>query len=355
MASAAVNLSLPATADDTMEMSSPARSPGGMMLEDQLIFDEWQPGDAAQSVNDNDRMMEDGEQTRPGTATDDMMEDDMQPGEQTAIQEAEMEDSPSHIQQHVEDEELIDYTDDENDEILEDAVPVIDAPEVAGPPAPPASTGVQDEEVDEEVPRNQDDDVLFEQSVEEVEPPAAAEAQGTAVAEEITPHVRSTSTAVHEAGTGVVSAEEGHQSEQVTHQQHDEVEEAGDAELEAQPLAIDEESSRPVMSVDTSAQTFVEGPATPTDTGLHAMTLRFGDLQCPLFKSRNQPDGLLKNDNLASLSLGELIQNCRQRLAIKTGEDVSEDQDLVLGFEQLGLLLVEVCSSCITFGRSVHD
>ena len=74
------------------------------------------------------------------------------------------------------------------------------------------------------------------------------------------------------------------------------------------------------------------------------MIVRFGEFQFPLFKSRNQPDGLLKNDNLASLSLGELIQNCRQRLAIKTGETISEDQDLVLGFDQLGLILVEVRS-----------
>ena len=72
------------------------------------------------------------------------------------------------------------------------------------------------------------------------------------------------------------------------------------------------------------------------------MTIHFKETHMPLFKSRKQLDGLLKDDNLANVSLADLMSSCRQRLPLKTGEEITDDQDLVLSFDQLALMLVEV-------------
>lgn len=330
MATAAVNLSVPAPADDSMEMTSPARHD----LDEDIDFDDWEPEDAVQHANDNDRMMEDGDQARPAIATDDVMEDDLQQGEQTVVQEEVMQDSPPRVQP-LEDEELIDYSDDEFvDEVVEDA----GSPEMIEQPPVAAATSPQDEEIDDEI-IHQPDDAAFEHAAKEAN-------QVFTPGEEFVaplPSPEALNVAQKNAGADDVAVEDGDQAEQATLEPQDQVvEEQIGAGPEEPPATGDAEAHRPVISLDTSAETFADGPATPTDTGLHAMTVRFGDFQCPLFKSRNQPDGLLKNDNLASLSLGELIQNCRQRLAIKTGDTLSEDQDLALGFDQLGLILVEV-------------
>lgn len=146
MAAAAVNLSVPAPADDSMEMSSPGHH--NNFDEDIIDFDEFEPEVTGVHVNDDDRMMDDGEDTRPATATDDVMEDDMQHSEQTVVQEEVMQDSPSHAQP-LEDEDLIDYSDDElQDEIVEDA----GAPDVVGQPIVTAPvSNLQVDDIDEEV------------------------------------------------------------------------------------------------------------------------------------------------------------------------------------------------------------
>lgn len=335
MATAAVNLSVPAPADDSMEMSSP----GQHNLDEDIDFGDWELENVGTNVDADERMMDDGEHTRPATATDDVMEDDVLQGEQTVVQEEVMQDSPTQEQQ-LEDEDLIDYSDDElQDKIGEDAgAPGVH--ELAQDAAPVLDT--QAALVGEEVVHVSDEPAA-EYALEDV-------ASANAVTDEaIGPLVTGDTAAVSYDDTvaegysteGVSVLEQATTEPRVVGlEQHAEVH--AEPEDDAQQVTESAELRRPTISLDVSAQTPIDGPATPTDTGLHATTVRFGELQFPLFKSRNQPEGLLKNDNLASLSLGELIQNCRQRLAIKTGENVSEDQDLVLGFDQLGLVLVEV-------------
>jgi len=95
--------------------------------------------------------------------------------------------------------------------------------------------------------------------------------------------------------------------------------------------------------IDTNVDASVDVPGTPTDTGLHPMMIQYGDWEWPLFKSKRQPEGLLKDDNLASVALADLLNNCRSRLALKAGEDISEDQEFVLRFDSTGLTIIEVC------------
>lgn len=331
MAATAVNLSVPAPADDTMEMSSP----GQHNLDEDIDFDDYQPDGGGVQMNDDDRMTDDNEQGRPGTATDDMMEDDMQ---QAAVQEAEMQDSPSHAQVP-EDEELIDYSDDElQDEIVEDA----GLPNTVEQPAAASTTELPDQDVDEEIVRPLGD--LDGEHVTAKVDEATSVTEQAPVAQ---PAEEQIFTAQENAGNPKGFAGETNQPESTdvappSEDAEEQTQEHGGSGIEEQQPLAQTSASKLEISLDTSTQHVVEGPATPTDTGLHAMVVRYGEHRFPLFKSRNQPDGLLKNDNLASLSLGELIQNCRQRLALKTGDILSEDQDLVLGFEQLGLILVEV-------------
>ncbi|TKA23790.1 hypothetical protein B0A50_07072 [Salinomyces thailandicus] len=96
-----------------------------------------------------------------------------------------------------------------------------------------------------------------------------------------------------------------------------------------------------------------EGPSTPTDTGLHPVMLYYGEHSMPLFKSKTQQDGLLKDDNLANLSLAELMRNCRQRLAFKIGIAVPEEQELVLAFDPFELPLAEY--SRAAYQHSLND
>lgn len=346
MATTAVNLSVPAAAEDSMDMTS---SPGVQQDLDQDIdfeFDDYPAQGNNANVNDDDRMMDDGD-TRPATATDDVMEDDMQQGEQTAVQEEEMQDSPSQVQQE-EDEELIDYSDDEpQDELVEDAI-TTDIPEQAPAAAPVAN--LQEEDVDEEVTRSvtdvaadypTEDTTQVAAVVEETVAPLPTEDATAAEAVEQDDPAAANADQVEQ-----VAVDEAHGDESTEHE-HAEDEEHVHAEHAEHFATESAEVAGPAISLDTDVPPAVDGPATPTDTGLHAMTVRYANFYFPLFKSRNQPEGLLKNDNLASLSLGELIQNCRQRLAIKTHLHLPEDQDIVLAFDQLGLILNEVCSPSI--------
>lgn len=308
-------LSVPAP-DDTMEMSSPANH----NLDDDIDidFDDYQGG---VNVTDDDRMLEDGEQTRPATATDDMMEDDILPSQQNLVEEEVMRDDDPlfpDVQQD-EDEELIDYgEDDVQDQAVDDTV----LPEVTEEPSVPLALDNDEyEQVDEEIVREPEDGTI-EQPVQDGVDQAEAEVEQ-----------------VLEAPAEAFSAlHEKLQTEQAVQEDTDDAV----AHSDAKPSAAEEASTYPPLQVNTTVSAASDTPGTPTDTGLHPMTVRYSDLLIPLFKSRRQPDGLLKDDNLASLSLAELIQNCRQRLAFKIGEDISEDQELVLGFDHMGLMLVEV-------------
>lgn len=305
-----------------MEMSSPANRNN---LDDDIDidFDDYQGG---VQVNDDEQMVEDGDATRPTTATDDMMDDDMLPDEQVQADEEVMQDDEQVEEQAQEDEELIDYGDDEfQDQPIEDTTLLAEQPTDTGPSL---------DDVDEEITR------APETAEDEIQNQPYVEGTVTETEQVFVPPVNfEDDLAPATATDGNVAFEAGDQD--LAELLSDDVTKQAQYEAEADPDA-DEEDVPPAISVNTAVSAPVDTPGTPTDTGLHPMSIRYGDLHMALFKSKKQPDGLLKDDNLASLSLAELIKNCRQRLALKIGEDISQDQELVLGFDSMGLMLVEV-------------
>ena len=316
-----------------MEMSSPANR----NLDDDIDidFEDYQGG---VQLLDDEQMLEDADATRPTTATDDMMEDDVLPGEQVHVEEEVMQDDG--LQQQEEDEELIDYGEEGFEGPTADPVisPVIEAPTDVADSAP--------ELVDEEITRPAD--------------AATAELPATALIGEVSAEaaqVAEPPTSAEDFLASDVSAHDGVNVEAGTTSAGEQpvFEEADNAAIfaQAQTSTHEEDTAQPPISVITNITAQADTPDTPTDTGLHPMTVRYGELSMPLFKSRRQPDGLLKDDNLANLSLAELIQNCRQQLAPKIGEVISEEQEVLLAFEHMGLMLVEVSTSEASVERTL--
>ena len=317
------SLSVPAP-DDTMEMSSPATR----NLDDDIDidFDDYQGG---VHLTDDERMVEDGDPTRPATATDDMMEDDVALSEQIPPHEEVMQDDGLQVQElQQEDEELIDYGEEDfQDQAVDDTV-------IAEVEEPTDVTDIAPDAVDEEVTR------VAELQAVEVSAPTLTEevASGAAQFPDSSANDNDflgpdTNT---EPGVNLLLANSGLGEQESYEDTH----ELATSQRDQPPTLKD--APQPSMSINTGISAPADTPDTPTDTGLHPMTVRYADRSMPLFKSRRQPDGLLKDDNLANLSLAELIKNCRQQLAVKIGEIVSEDQEVLLGFDSMGLILVEV-------------
>lgn len=308
--------------DEHMEMSSPANR----LLDEEDIdidFDDY-AGDVP--TGDDDHMLEDAD-TRHGMNTDDMMEDDPFTADQASVAEEVMRDDaiPPPVE---EDEELIDYGEDDfHDEATEETFTSLPVEE-----APPATASSM-AEVDEDI----------SQSLEV----AGEETAATAVIDE--GHAGVT---LEEAPLTSAANADGAVSLEPTAEEHDVA--ATESVYEFDETHHDDESARSALLVDTTLTAEDNTPGTPTDTGLHPMTCRYGDMVMPLFKSKRQPAGLLKDDNLANLSLAELIQNCRERLATKIGDDIGEDQEVVLSFDHFGLMLVEVSQLPQRHDNSVH-
>lgn len=342
-------------AEDSMEMSSPAQPVYDDDIE--IDFDEHVGG---VELTDDERMADDTEQPRPGTATDDMMEDDDAPSHDAQAPEQEMEDDFDAVayEQADPDDELIDYGEDDYQEMGES-----NEQTVYEPPAPEITLEDREptadpdfEQVDEEIIRAPKTSVPVPEIVVAEEPiseaaPAVTETNATDTSaiphEEAPPTNAPNDTLVEEtvapeetAAGDVVAAVEDHHNEDNSP--------ATPQEIEPFPeLPEDSPELKDVASIpaplDTNVDASVEAPGTPTDTGLHPMVIQYGDWEWPLFKSRRQPEGLLKDDNLASVALADLLNNCRSRLALKAGEDISEDQEFVLRFDSTGLTIIEVC------------
>lgn len=351
--------------DDSMEVSS---SPAGNTYEDEVLID--YDYDGTTTLTDDERMLEDGDAdlTRPGTATDDMMED-AEPHD-APVHEEIMHDDPVAVapNSYISDEELIDYSDedyqDDTQVTLDDTTVQLDD-HTGNSSLVPTENAIETENVIE---------------LQHVAEDIAQQPEETGAVEEPTANFLSAVAEDHTPGTSAddedaaVAVEDNNQTE--TLQQDDAADELSrqvDAEeaeeAAAQELGVQFETDEPAVEtadasddrethdetkvlrpmpkfpsgLDTTAYFAPDGPQTPSDTGIHPITVRYGDVVMPLFKSRVQPDGLLKDDNLASVSLGDLLDNCRHRLAIKIGESVSADQELVLSFENMGLQVIEVC------------
>nr|OQO17704.1 hypothetical protein B0A51_16234 [Rachicladosporium sp. CCFEE 5018] len=333
----------PPLPEDTMDIASPGR----MDHDIEIDFDE-QLGGVDSALTDDERMMEDGEQTRPGTATDlDMTEAEVHDG----LQEEEMHDDFDAGQYEAADpdDDLIDYDDEEFAETTlvgeQDMLASEDAGVLAAPePFPELAEASHDGEFGQDLADSApapdqvtafgDEHVAatdFQSALSMVENAAPAlstihedvaegdhlEAQGDEP-ESNALHVHAEGTVEDFDHDGALKRSEA--TNDVTH-----------VEIDAPPAA------------DYEAE---DMPGTPTDTGLHPMTIRFADYDWPLFKSKRQPEGLLKDDNLVNLSLADLLTNCRQRIAIKLGEDISEEQEFVLAFDSLGLVVTQGSNAC---------
>ncbi|TIA67635.1 hypothetical protein D6C83_01877, partial [Aureobasidium pullulans] len=111
----------------------------------------------------------------------------------------------------------------------------------------------------------------------------------------------------------------------------------------------DEESFQPSLTrqeTDLSNYTVPEDYSrerqanSPTVTGLHPTIVEYQENEVYLFPSRDPavPEQyLLQNENLVTTSLGDLLQACRTAL----GDGISEDEELVLGVEELDLYVSE--------------
>lgn len=350
-------------AEDNMEMSSPANP----TYDDDIDID-FDENIGGVELTDDEHMLEDNEQPRPATATDDMMEDDA-PQQEMHVPEQEMQDDfdPAAYEQADPDDELIDYGEDE----YEDMAQTHDGTAYQ-PPAP--EINIEDREINEPEVEQVDEEVVREPEVVAPEPESIPEAETEAVSEQVPAAQEVTVTEIEALDTaapavtedptderGVQAVEQVEAEEDFTANDADgtvtaDGEEHGEShdvavapaeepfpELPAESPERQDNSAGPApldTSLDAGA---ADAPGTPTDTGLHPMMVQYGDWEWPLFKSRRQPEGLLKDDNLASVALADLLNNCRSRLALKVGEDISNDQEFVLRFDSMGLAIVEVC------------
>jgi len=310
-----------------MEMTSPANR----ALDDEIDIDfDYYPSGG--HVPEDELMAVDP--ARPGTGTDDTMEDDTLVQEEQHMTEEVMQDDAMPMPELLEeeDEELIDYGDDEiQDDPLGDTL-------VAGGVMPIDTGGYASGELEkDDLGSAHHDDLLHQPNVEAAEIAGGEDSLelGSSSAGHIDEHTADTTKVAYPSS------------------QHGVTDEAQDLNNATslvygteEPPADEHDNVQPAISIDTTLRTEAESPSTPTDTGLHPMYIRYGDLQLPLFRSQREPDGLLKNDNIANLSLNDLITSCRERMAIKTGENISEDQEIALCFDHLGLMLIEV-SECL--------
>ncbi|KAF2216177.1 hypothetical protein CERZMDRAFT_104641 [Cercospora zeae-maydis SCOH1-5] len=366
--------------EEAMEMSSPA--PGQQYDGDiDILFDDYA---AEPPPNDDDHMSEDGDIMRPGTsATDDLMADIDHPHGTSVptIVEEEMQDSDDALkpaEQQMNDAELIDYEDDEM---------------YVGNPAEGQS--VQDATIEEQLQSTTTvaTAAVAEESVPAsleapVEPEHASEKVGgapEAAAAEIAPesqveHTGSADALAEDCNT--THAEVIYGENELAQQADSSRPYATEAEAEGglgyaavlepgatetgedaalpqqQPIdgavedqgqkheADDHETKPPPLhsgTIDMANAYVSEGPPTPTDQTLHAVSIQYRDHMWPLFKSRSQPDGLLKDDNLLNVSLSDLIHELRGRLALKLdGNDtIPESRELVLNFEIFGSTIAE--------------
>lgn len=342
--------------DDSMEVST---SPAGNHYDDEVLIDYDDYGTA--TLTEDEHMIEDGDPMRPGTATDDMMED-AEP--RSPVNEEIMQDDPVAVapDSYNEDEELIDYSDEDYQEdtqiALDDStVQIAEIQELD--PIVSAENVIESEAVDEVVAQPQDEELIAEEptanflsAVEQDNVLDASTSEEAAAAVTVPDDDQTANVQQNDAANELsrqIDAEEAAAQElgvQAFEADEPEVQQTDPSDDQQAHEEVEELKNPPKFpgGLDTTAYFAPDGPQTPSDTGIHPTTIRYGDMVMPLFKSRSQPDGLLKDDNLASVSLGDLLDNCRTRLALKIGESISADQELVLNFENMGLQLVEVCS-----------
>ncbi|KAK6429223.1 hypothetical protein LTR95_014632, partial [Oleoguttula sp. CCFEE 5521] len=303
----------PPLPEDTMDIASPGR----MDHDIEIDFDE-QLGGVDTALTDDERMMEDGEQTRPGTATDlDMMEAEVHDD----VQEEEMHDDFDAGQYEAADpdDELIDYDDDEFAESTlageQDMLASEDAGALA---APEPFAELAEASNDGDFGQDPADGASAPDRVAAIsdEHVAATDFQS---ALSMVGNVAPALSTIHEdvvEGDTLVETERDNPESNALHANgnFETFDHSGDLEHSE---ATNDVTHVEIDALSAADYEHEDVPGTPTDTGLHPMTIRFAGYDWPLFKSKRQPEGLLKDDNLVNLSLADLLTNCKQRIAVK--------------------------------------
>lgn len=318
------------TQEDTMELSSPANRTLDEDIE--LDFDEA----ANIPLVDDDHMDDDVVHDDPIELDEDMIHYDDDDLDLTA--------TDVNIAATVPDEDLIDYSDDD-EEVIQPAVHQVNAPFLA-----------QKEEtsIPQQAQLQQQEEAAVVTSAEP-EPPLTAATDADLAHEDVTVDLPATVKTAVEAEQSHLetSAEQqtDHYAEQsattlnaeaqefVPVQQEERGEEVENDVAEEEEVP-EEGDLKPRLSTTSFVPT-TEGPGTPTDTGLHPVILYYADQAYPLFRSGTALDGLLKDDNLASISLADLIKACRQSLVMRTQQDIDTSFELVLTFDHLSLSVYE--------------
>ncbi|KAK4969006.1 hypothetical protein LTR42_009285 [Elasticomyces elasticus] len=321
-------LSVPAP-EVTMDISPPQNQ-----MHDQDIELDFGDGEYDGGVDLlDDAMLTDGEQARPQTAaTDDVMEDDVQQDAPEAeMQDTPVEQPPAHDQY---DEELIDYGDEEDflEPHVEDTT-IMNAEEGFNTFHEQQIDGA--EKFSEEVVRLPEDPT-FEQ------PENNEDFSSYELVHDAAAHDPADDTAADDAQV------EQHPAELTNGDVDDLTYPAGKTGETLEQVA------HPTMTIDTTSNSLADGPASPTDTGLHPVMLYYSEHSMPLFRSKHEPEGLLKNDNLVNVHLHDLMAGIRDLLVQMLGEDaVPEARDFTLSFDGLGLMLAAESTSA--FQTSLKD
>ena len=378
-------LQAPAT-DDTMEISSDFGAMDG-----DIDIDLDSAGEHMHYNEDDDQMIDDVNQERPHYHDDDVMVDGDGDAASNPGDREMQDDASAPPQEH--DEELLDFSEDEDVYTGHDAVvdPSV-APTIVEPPLHDAALVVDEPVLDAQTeaavdPISEGAAVLdqgAQQHQEDSQPqstPLPADQDPLATPPQ---HDKIVDAGQDEyTGMATLASEQGIDSERAedsTGVEQDEVaghaavpaisldhsgDEPSQVQQSATPVEVtdgettltnsgDHKSPRPVaLAVDTevardgetedAVSTRASRPSSPTVTGMHPTIVDYRENEIFLFPSRAPSASeqyLLGNENLVTTSLGDLLQACRSVL----GESLSEDEELVLGVDELDLYISEVCA-----------
>jgi hypothetical protein len=319
-------------------------------------------------LTDDEQMVEDGEQARPDTATDENMDDD----EPTIITHEEvMIDEPPLDNTTIGDDlddELIDYDDDQAQQI---PAPVIDQGqiqpatlEMAVAPFLVSTSESQTTLIGNPLSSSAEETSGLVPVLLSNGPSSQVEQQSLVAEESIAAPLSSsehqepipaTVDGVHNDKAPVegkltvkdidppTTVQEQVKNDEISAQQL-QTEQNDEASDHTQQAEVDYEKSlteKQSSTIETRIEPSEETLPPPTDTGLHPVMVKYRSTEFPLFKSQTSPNGLLENDNIASLSLANLMATCREQLAINTGENISDDQELCLKIDHMRSTLRE--------------
>lgn len=359
--------------DVAMDMSSPAQH----MYQDSDIEIDLEDYPVGVELTEDERMLEDADQARPDTATDENMDE----GDVASVthEEVMMEEpyADGGAGEYY-DDDLIDY--DDNDEAIVEAD---ESQEVH------ADTAVSTEHVLEPVPEvfvEEADAVHAQQAIsatrnsatstEAVANPLANQSADAAPEDlterdsvHVTEHTSQTTLAAPEAqaqpqAASASEADEVEAKAEIEEHAEEHAEEPADSVVNHAQVTDDKEAIEENVTDDTAyhdsdtlqVETSVdkkhsprEAPPTPSDTGLHPVRFDFRQSTYALFKSKSEPNGLLEDDNLASVSLSELMARCREKLCLINDEPVSDVREISLHFAFLEATLSEYDSRAFEF------